>query len=170
MADTLQTFTGTEYFFAHRTPVFFEQPLGEVTTAGFGGGRAVVGSNVDQTLTVLDATGRLRRHLSIELQRRPAEIRDLLAAITTRIAEEPDSATRGLLRRAIVEAPIRESLPFYAGFVFDALGNVWVKTYTGFADHDRWLVLDTTGAVAARVDLPVNFAPHRDRTELCGRI
>lgn len=157
-ADTLQSFSGTDFYFSRTIPAYTEQPLGRKAWATFANGVALIGSSDQAFVQIVDTLGKRKRRIVTDLSSRPVRFADVMADAKVRLTTEPAADVRSLLRELISEAPVSSTLPRYADFRADADGNLWLKTYElQDTTRVRWRVYDFSGHYLALCDVPVNL-------------
>lgn len=158
-ADTIRLVGNGEFYFARNVPVYFELPLGSAVRAVFSNELGYIGRTTDDKITIVDARGATRSTFSLGIESRSAQVRDLLAAISSRASEEPELDLRRLLRLGMAEAPLSSSLPEYSRLITDRLGNLWIRTSVLGATTASWSVRSPVGSRLASIDMPFRFRP-----------
>lgn len=166
----LATLRGTEMFFSERYQAFYERPYGLQTLLTFGRNGVVFAENSRIQLFRILGDGStspifLLPHTSQGVRRdfREQYVRD-------RVAEEPDSSARTVIRGVLDEVDWAKNVPPIDRIVASTTGESWVRrTPVGEDKYAQWLVVDSFGQVSATLLLPrqirVMFV---DDTEILG--
>jgi hypothetical protein len=134
-ADTLAVLPGTDFFFAARTPVFTELPLGQRSLAAARAGLIVAGQSFEGSVRVF---GRARDSLAVSGTRRPVSNSDWARAIAAHVAREPLPGNRTLLEKALAEAAAPKELPLIDALFVDEGGTPWARR-AGTEELARWV-------------------------------
>lgn len=157
-SEVLREFSETEFFNSTRDKIFVEQPLGKEALAAAAGDRLFIGNSQEPLVEVVTPGGTTAARIDTRLPRRPAVASDLLKAIALRVYREPSPKTREVVRRALVQTPLRPAQLVYDVILADRERNVWLRTSeSARADSARWRVFDKGGRAVAYCDLPADL-------------
>lgn len=154
----LATLRGTEMFFSARFQAFYERPYGLQTLLAYGRRGVVFAENSRIQIFRILSDGAtspifLAPHSTVSVRKsyRALYVRD-------RLAEEPDSGARVVLRGVLSEVPWAESVPPIDRLLMSSTGEVWIRhTPVGEDSVAQWLVVDSLQELRATVRLPRRF-------------
>jgi hypothetical protein len=134
-------------------------------TARIAGGRIHVGHGAGFMIDTYTLDGALERSSRLALAPAPvtAADREAWAREERRVVEQWRGTTermRELTRKKVREAPMVETLPAFETFDVGTDGALWIELYRRPGDQvRRYLILDSTGVLAARVTFPPRTRP-----------
>jgi hypothetical protein len=154
----LATLRGTEMYFSERFQAYYERPYGLQTLIAFGPQGVVFAENSRlQLFRVLSDGSTSPVYL---LPHSPEKARSSFRAryLRDRLAEEPDSAARIVLRGVLNEVTWGESVPPLDRLLTSTTGELWVRrTPRGDEISAEWLVVDRLGQLNGTITLPRQF-------------
>ena len=143
------------------TPVPFDAPA----SASMNAAGIFIAPGEAPEVRQYDVAGELRRIIRVPIEPRPITRADYDAFVEARVAALRDPDFEPELRRRYGEIPVRPAMPVVGDLRTDAAGNLWAQEYRAEdTDPQRWIVIDSTGAVLGRVAMPAGL-----RVEQIGR-
>jgi len=141
--------------------------FGTTTYATTVGNRFVVGTGEATEITLFDTTGAPERIVRWPDHDRTITARHEEELFAAALEAEP-AVPRAVMRDIFDRAPRAALLPPYEDLLGTDDGHVWVGAYRGpryslrgqRPPRREWLVFDTLGVLAARVETPEGFRPH----------
>jgi hypothetical protein len=154
----LATLRGTEMYFSERFQAYYERPYGLQTLVSFGPQGIVFAENSRlQVFRVLSDGSTTPVYL---LPHSPEKVERSFRTryFQDRLAEEPDSAARVVLRGVLDEVTWGNSVPPLDRLVVSTTGELWIRrTPRGDDTSAEWLVVDRYGQLTGRINLPRRF-------------
>ncbi len=140
--------------------------FGATTYATTVGHRLVVGTAETPEIRLFDTTGALERVVRWPDHDRAITPRHERAFFDAALLAEPQYSPAAL-RDILSRVPRATRLPSYDGLMGSDDGHVWVRSYMGPGHsirgqrppHQEWLVFDSLGVLAARVETPEGLNP-----------
>ena len=153
-ADTLGSYAGPERFFHVGTDMAMSMnvPFGRDAFAAARGDQIVIGASDSLSLDVFSGDGALLRRIRVPLPALPVGRAEAAARRDTTMAAVP-AELAGPYRTMLDEVPERETHPAFTALLLDHDGRIWVRLAASAGAPATWLVLSSTGAPVARVDV-----------------
>ncbi len=156
--DTLLTLEGTAYYFAGRTPGYIDQPLGATAVVSTSGDWLVAG-DTDRNIVyrIHLPSGRLDS-IQLDLPKIRVSAEAWEEAKSSRLAAEPLTRTRELLRAVLSETPRPELAAGFTALLAGPDGSLWVRP-TGRGTVTAWRWYNLLGIQRGILRLPSNVFP-----------
>ncbi len=133
------------------------RPLGKVTSIAMSADRLYVGTADSAFVDVLTLDGRYVTALPIHVPARSPTRRHYERAIEAQVIWLADRDERAAWKQRLLEIPMPEHVPAYAGLFTDSDGSLWVLLSLP-GDSETWLrAIAPDGRVIADVYLPVDL-------------
>jgi hypothetical protein len=160
-ADTLRTIEGEEFFKVGRIRAGLAlraKPFARTGAVTWSRDRIYLGDTGRPEIEALHLDGSLERLIRWEnepvsvTRRDREEFRESVLGSLRRPRQRPD------YERWFAEVPFPAHKPSFQALATDIAGRLWVQLSTaGEGDHDRWLVFDPDGQLAAEVEVPAGL-------------
>lgn len=156
--DTIDTFSGTEYFFSQRGPYYLDLPLGATTLASLGRRWLFVLENDKPVVHAIRVDSTERRSFHLELDRRPMDRSLFDRALEERLAQITSEEVRKVVSPIRDELPLPEYLPYADRLLADDSDRVWLRTFDSTDTTSvTWWAFSTNGQMLGTFSAPSNL-------------
>jgi len=162
--DSLGAFPGPEQFIQtggsgnRRFIAITSLPFGRTPATAVYGTRFCFGASDTYEIACYERDATLRRLIRRSVPPRPVTPADVEAYKERELADVEDENARRDAERRYEEMPVPETMPAYATFTLDAVGDLWVREFTvGEAATWTWTVFDPEGRMLGTMALPPDF-------------